>query len=376
MSRILRQVTAFGGRVVLGVTLFAFLTPPFGIRAYLEARAQDQAEASHVVASFFRPAAAVVKIPVTARPFAQAARSPLDGVRGKGSWLMLVDGDWTTPDPDRAAALVDSAIHADLSHLYVRVADSGHHFYAAAALQDLLPIAHAHGLSVIGWMEPMLDDPIGDAADAIAAAQFEEEGQRLDGLALPIEGDSTSEPNVGQYLAGIRTGVPGMNGVGDRYLLIASTLPTPYDHPGYAYATLSRYCQVFAPMVYWRATGLPQYSGADGARAYLDQVFGQFRDPAVNPFTRPLTITAQAYDAAPEYGTPGAPPADEIKVSMDETRAQGGISWSYYRLADANNGVTSDEQTAISTYPFWQRAGGNGIAAKALIALPDQPVVY
>src|SRR5205085_7901838 len=102
----------------------------------------------------------------------------------------------------------------------------------------------------------MLDDPIGDAADAIAAAQFEEEGQRLDGLALTIEGDSTSEPNVGQYLAGIRTGVPGMNGVGDRYLLIASTLPTPYDHPGYAYATLSRYCQVFAPMVYWRATGL------------------------------------------------------------------------------------------------------------------------
>src|ERR1700752_303844 len=75
MSGILRKVTAFGGRVVLGVTLFAFLTPPFGLRAYLEARAQDQAEASHVIASFFRPAAAVLKIPVTARPFAQTPRS-------------------------------------------------------------------------------------------------------------------------------------------------------------------------------------------------------------------------------------------------------------------------------------------------------------
>lgn len=361
---------------MLGVMLFAFLTPPFGLRAFLEARAQEQAQEAHVIASFVRPIAAVVKVPVTARPFAQAPRSPLDGVQGKGSWLMMFDGDWNDPDADRAAAIVDSAVRADLSHLYIRVADSRHHFYGASALQDLLPIAHAHGLSIIGWIEPFLDDPTGDAADAIAAAQFEEQGQRLDGLALTIEGDSTSDPNVGQYLGGIRSGIPGMNGLGDRYLLIASTLPTPYDHPGYAYATLSRFCQVFAPMVYWRATGLPQYSGDGGTRSYLDQVFAQFRDPAVNPYHRPLTITAQAYDAAPEYGTPGAPPPDEIVTSMDETRSQGGISWSYYRLADSNNGVTGDEQQAITSYPFWQRYRGGGIAAKALIALPDQPVAY
>ena len=139
---------------------------------------------------------------------------------------------------------------------------------------------------------------------------------------------------------------------------------------------MSRYCQVFAPMVYWRATGLPQYSGAGGARAYVDQVFQQFRDPGVNPFKRPLTITAQAYDAAPEYGTPGAPPGDEIVTSMDETRAQGGISWSYYRLANADNGVTGEEQQAITAYPFWQRYRAGGIAGTALIALPDQPVAY
>ena len=361
---------------MLGLMLFAFLTPPFGLRAFLEARAQEQAQEAHVIASFGRPAAAVVKLPVKARPFAQAPRSPLAGVQGKGSWLMIFDGDWNDPDADRAASIVDAAVGADLSHLYIRVADSRHHFYAASALQDLLPIAHSRGLSIIGWIEPFLDDPAADAADAIAAAQFEEQGQHLDGLALTIEGNSTSDPNVGQYLGGIRSGITGMNGLGDSYLLIASTLPMPYDHPGYAYATMSRFCQVFAPMVYWRATGLPQYSGDGGTRAYLDQVFQQFRDPAVNPYHRPLTITAQAYDAAPEYGTPGAPPAGEIITSMDETRAQGGISWSYYRLADANNGVTSDEQQAITSYPFWQRYRGGGIAAKALVALPDQPVAY
>ena len=361
---------------MLGVMLFALLTPPFGLRAYLEARAQDQAQAARVISSFGRPVGALLRLPVTARGFAQAPRSPLDGIRGKGSWLMIFDGDWNDPDADRAAAIVDSAVQADLSHLYIRVADSTHHFYGAPALQDLLPIAHAHGLSIIGWIEPMLDDPTADTADALAAAQFEEQGQRLDGLALTIEGNSTSDPNVGQYLSGIRGGIAGMNGLGDRYLLIASTLPIPYDHPGYAYATMSRYCQAFAPMVYWRATGLPQYSGADGARAYVTQVFQQFRDPGVNPFNRPLTITAQTYDAAPEYGTPGAPPPDEIVTSMDVTRAQGGISWSYYRLANADNGVTGEEQQAITAYPFWQRYRGGGIAAKALIALPDQPVAY
>ena len=361
---------------MLGVMLFALLTPPFGLRAYLEARAQDQAQSARVISSFGRPVGAILKLPVTPRGFAQTPRSPLDGIRGKGSWLMIFDGDWNDPDADRAAAIVDSAVRADLSHLYIRVADSRHHFYGAPALQDLLPIAHAHGVSIIAWIEPMLDDPTADTADALAAAQFEEQGQRLDGLALTVEGNSTSDPNVGQYLSGIRGGITGMNGLGDRYLLIASTLPTPYDHPGYAYATMSRYCQVFAPMVYWRATGLPQYSGADGTRAYVDQVFQQFRDPGVNPYKRPLTITAQTYDAAPEYGTPGAPPADEIVTSMNETRAQGGISWSYYRLANADNGVTGDEQQAITAYPFWQRYRGGGIAAKALIALPDQPVAY
>src|SRR3989454_2509484 len=325
MSRILRQVTAFGGRVVLGVILFALLTPPFGLRAYLEARAQEQAHASHVMVSFGRPAAAIVKLPVTARPFAQAPRSPLDGVKGKGSWLMIFNGDWNDPDADRAAAIVDAAVRCALSHLHIRIADPRYRFYGTSALQALHPIAHQHGLNIIGWIEPMLDDPNSDAADALAAAQFEEQGQRLDGLALTVEGNRTSDPFVGQYLSGIRGGIQGMNGLGDRYLLIASTLPTPYDHPGYAYATMSRYCQVFAPMVYWRATGLPQYSGAGGARAYVDQVFQQFRDPGVNPFKRPLPIPAQPYDAAPEYGPPGPPPRLGFLTRSEGARARRGI---------------------------------------------------
>jgi hypothetical protein len=357
--------------------VFALLVPPFGLRAYLQARAIDGVAANRATISYARPvAAAEVQAPITSRRFVQPSVRPvLDGVSGKGAWFLIFNGDWTDPDADRAQALVDSAMRADLSHIYVRVADSRRHFYAGPALQDLLPMAHARGLAVIGWIEPELNDPISDAEDAIATAHFHQGAQRLDGLALTIEG-ITHDPNVTQYLSGIRAGVPGVKGLGDRYLLVASTLANPSYHPNYAYATMSRFCQVFAPMAYWRATGLRKYTGPDGVRAFLSQVFQEFSGPGVNPFKRPISITAQAYDAADEYGVPGSPPVSEIVASMDEARAQGGLSWSYYRLADADNGVTADESAAITSYPHWQRNVGPAIASKPLIPLPDLPVAY
>jgi hypothetical protein len=363
-----RHLIAIGERVAVLTLLFLLLAPPFALRAALDASAVDRAAAARMLQVFDRPTAAPKQPVFKARNFALPLSQPdLAGIQGKGGWFMAFDGDWTDPDADRAAGLVASAVQADLSHIYIRIADSQRHFYASNALQDLLPLAHAAGLEVIGWVEPELSSPLGDANDAVAAARFRVEGQRLDGLALTME-QVTSDPNVEQYLSAIRSGL------GDRYLLIASAYPTPYDHPGSAYATMSRYCQVFAPMAYWRATGLPQFSGADGVRSYLDQVFAQFRDPNVNPFHRPLSITAQAYDAALENGTPGSPPVDEIVASMDETRAQGGVSWSFYRMPDAQNGITSDESAAITAYPFWKRPAR--IADKSLIASLDQPVAY
>jgi hypothetical protein len=377
MRAILRQVSRLGTRVITLLAVFGMLTPPFGLRALMEARAADQADLARHTVVVQRPTAIKKVAAIQPREYAiSLVPSVVDGVGGKGGWFMIFNGDWSDSDADRAQALVDSAVRADLSHIYIRVADSYRHFYGAPALQDLLPLAHAQGLKVIGWIEPMLDYPDADAADALAAATYSSEGQTLDGLALTIEGDYTGDPQVGQYLAGIRQGVHGYRGVGDQFLLIASTFPDPGDHPGYAYATMSRYCQVFAPMAYWRATGLPQYVGDDGVRAFVDQTFAAFRDPTVNPYNRPITITAQAYDAVLENGTPGSPPADEIVTSMDETRAQGGLSWSFYRLADATNGVTADEAAAITAFPFWQRPAAPLIPTKPLIASTEQPVAY
>lgn len=362
----------------MSLCLLILLASPLGLRTYLdlEASAQQRLAAAHSVREVDRPANVAAHASSTSiRTFAQPAPNALDGVRGKGAWFMIFAGDWSDPDADRAYAMVAEAVRADLSHLYVRVADSRHHFYGTPALQDLLLIAHAHGVRVIGWIEPKLSDPASDAVDALAAAHYQEQGQHLDGLALTIE-QNWDDASVAQYLAAIRSGIDGTPGVGDRYLLVASTFPIPSQHHSYPYAAMSRYCQVFAPMAYWRATGLPRFMGDGGVRAFLDQVFAEFRDPAVNPYQRPLSITAQAYDAAQEYGIPGSPPGGEIVASMDETRALGGLSWSFYRLANADNGVTGDEAAVITAYPFWRRPPASRVAQKALIAVADQPAAY
>jgi hypothetical protein len=356
--------------------LFSLLASPFGVRTYLDVQAAQRAAAAQQLSVIDRPAIVSARTSATSvRPFDQPERAALDGVRGKGAWFMIFASDWTNPDADRAWDMVDAAVKADLSHIYVRVADSRAHFYGTPALQDLLPIAHSRGVRVIGWLEPELSDAPSDAVDAVAAARYQSAGQHLDGLALTIE-QNWDDSSIEWYLGGIRRGVNGAVGLGDRYLLVASTFPVPSEHRSYPWAAISRYCQVFAPMAYWRATGQRQFVGGGGVRAFVDQIFAEFRDPGINPYQRPVTITAQAYDAALEYGIPGSPPGDEIVASMDETRAQGGLSWSFYRLANADNGVTGDEAAAITAYPFWQRPAPATIAQKALIAVADQPAAY
>jgi len=280
---------------------------------------------------------------------------------GKGTWFLIFASDWTDPDPIRALALAQSAAAADVSHLYVRVADSRAHFYAATALADLLPAAHRLGLTVLGWIEPTLANPEGDAADAVAAAEFAVGGHRLDGLALTVEETPyLTDPYIDRYLRSIRMGTDRSRGLGDAYLLIGSAYPLPSLHATYGYASMSRWCQLLAPLAYWRATGRAEYSDEAGTHAYIRRIFKEFANLTVNPFGRALTITAQAYDAEEESGTPGAPPAGEMVASLDETHAQGGFSWSFYRLADADNGVTADETAAVAAYGYWRRADTRG----------------
>ena len=57
MRAMVRHLTAFGGRVAVLALLFAVLTSPFSLRAVLDARAVDQAQAARLRHVFDRPPA-------------------------------------------------------------------------------------------------------------------------------------------------------------------------------------------------------------------------------------------------------------------------------------------------------------------------------
>src|SRR3989442_1548654 len=106
----------------------------------------------------------------------------------------------------------------------------------------------------------------------VQAAQRAAAAQHLDGLALTIE-QNWDDSSIEWYLGGIRRGIDGAVGLGDHYLLVASTFPVPSEHRSFPWAAMSRYCQVFAPMAYWRATGQRQFLGGGGGGALLGPIF-------------------------------------------------------------------------------------------------------
>ncbi|MDQ1396753.1 MAG: hypothetical protein QOG64_2012, partial [Acidimicrobiaceae bacterium] len=81
---------------------------------------------------------------------------------GKGMWLRNFDYS----EGGDAAAIVQRAKAAGVSHVYVRLGDSKSGFYAGHYLDRILPVAHASGVEIIGWDFPYLLDATGDATRA------------------------------------------------------------------------------------------------------------------------------------------------------------------------------------------------------------------
>jgi hypothetical protein len=251
---------------------------------------------------------------------------------GKGMWI------WQLPATEggNVDRIVARAVQAGLRQLWVRVGDSKHGFYGADVLDPLVAEAHARGLRVIGWGFPHLYDPAADAAwSGEALAWHDRAGNRLDGFSPDIEtvteGVALSEKRVAVYLGAVR------RSAGDR--LIVATVYRPTDRfwkPGaYPYATMARYVDAFAPMVYWGCT-------EPGAAAFETIV----RLAAM----RPVHLIGQAYDMGPEGGRIGAPSAGEVRRFLDVARRGGALGASLWSWQHAD----TTDWNALANFP-WDR---------------------
>ena len=76
--------------------------------------------------------------------------SHVAALTGKGMWIW----QWESTDGGNANAIVEHAVAERLHQLWIRVGDSMNGFYGAEELDALVPLAHAHGISVIAWGFP------------------------------------------------------------------------------------------------------------------------------------------------------------------------------------------------------------------------------
>ncbi|MHB8671352.1 MAG: hypothetical protein ACYDAD_12510 [Acidimicrobiales bacterium] len=235
---------------------------------------------------------------------------------GRGMWI------WQLPATEHgdARAIVARAASTGLHQIWVRVGDSFDGFYGASTLDALVAQAHARGIAVIGWGFPYLYDPVRDAQWGAAALAWRGSGgASLDGFSPDIEmateGVALSERRVAVYLGELR------RAAGNRLLVATVYRPTDrFFAPGaYPYATIAKYVDEFAPMVYWGCT-----EPGDAVAQAISRLAR----------LRPVHVIGQAYDMGPEGGRPGAPGGAELSRFLDAARRRGALGASFWVWQD------------------------------------------
>ena len=255
-------------------------------------------------------------IPLLARP----ADGPVP--TGKGMWLHRL----TRAENGDVGRIVNQAVNAGLTHLYVRVGSSKSGFYAQNDLDRLLPVAHAAGLKVVGWDFPYLNDPFADAARAREQIWYATPtGHRIDAFSAdietPAEGTHLSAAAIQGYIGTLR------QYVGPGYPLIA-TVPRPSAKRSFPYASLVPGFDAIAPMVYW------------GNRDPAADVQGAIANLAF--LGKPVIPVGQAYDMAQD-GAPriahGAPSKQAVARFIDAAAGHGakGVSFWVWDTATADH---------------------------------------
>ncbi len=247
---------------------------------------------------------------------------------GKGMWIWQP----AATEGGDAAAIVERAVSAHLSQLWVRVGSSFDGFYNVGFLEALVPLAHRHGLAVIGWGFPYLYDPVGDAGWTDQALAWQaSSGDRLDAwsadIEAPSEGVALSAKRAATYLGLIRPHAAG------RPLIATVYPPTDYWLVNYPYEAMAPAVDAFAPMVYWSCR-----EPGDAVAAAIQRLS---RLAPVHPI-------GQAYDMGPYGGRVGSPSGAEIARFLDVARRGGATGASFWVWQY----MTAQEWSALGDYAW------------------------
>jgi len=254
-------------------------------------------------------------------------------VAGKGMWATYDLLDRASPE-----AIVETAKANNIGHIYLQVGRSNLGYYGAAGLDRLLPLAHAHGVAVVGWVYPFLKDVTADVNMTMQAARHVTPGgHRIDALAADIEENMAVEEVEG-YSQIVRAML------GDNFpMVVATYAPEQWHGRNYSHAMVARYWNVIAPMDYYR--GANRSFTADAAYGYVLRSIHLIRERAGRPVQ--VAPIGQAYGIGwPNETGPTNPSGEEKRAMLRAARDGGAIGISFYQWSHA----TAPQWREIANY--------------------------
>jgi hypothetical protein len=271
------------------------------------------------------------------RPAGMGSAAVAARLAGTGMWVSRPFVPLANP-----AHLVRAAQALGLTHLYVDVASSRGGFYSRDAVAALLPVAHAAGIRVLGWVWPTLADPLADVALSVELARYvTPDGHRLDGLAPNME-ERMNVEQVRAYMQVLRTHL------GPDYPLVGTVFPPEHSfarrHP--QHLVLAGWVDLLAPMAYW-SEARRAFSG-DEVYRYVARAVDQLRVGAGDP-AYPVAPIGQMYDTFGRNGIGAySPGTAEIRAALQASKDAGALGASFFQWGTA----TPEEWRALRDFAW------------------------
>ncbi len=276
------------------------------------------------------------------RPAGQAVsgRPAQVALAGKGMWLPVPLLEMADP-----AAVVQAALALGLTHVYLEVGDSSRGFYGQAQVDRFLPLAHAAGLTVVGWILTTLDRIPDDVALCRAVlAHTTPTGDRLDGIAPDVEFNMAAD-DVRTFSEILRATI------GPHPIVVGVIYPVGswigQQHP--IAGILARSVDALAPMAYWHEA--QRSFTADEVASFVAQAVADVREAVDDPLF-PVEIIAQTYDSFGRNGIgPNNPTGEEVSTALTAARDAGATGVSLFQWGT----TTPDEWEALRALPWPKR---------------------